>query len=303
MSKPRSRYDDLHDRYYNLLSTKSGTRYERLAAVVFKCLDESGTVIHDLKLVGDSSVPHQIDVTIERDGRQKRTLLECKDFDLSGEKVGLDIVRNFYGVVNDLQPDEAYIVTCNGFTKDAQTYAEHYKIELFILRELQETDWARRIRKIIINLISVFPSEPQIFLGVKSDEDIQKIANDLEFAGVKLSTLHHSESVFFNTPEGRFQACDFIQQNMNYSARTLPGKIEHNIDVSNVTLEVSNLGAVPLEELKISYEILHGKQTVDIKGDQIAKLLLQRMGEQKDRVICVRDLHRFQVNNITKEVN
>ena len=27
MPKQRSRYDELHDRYYELLSTKSGTRY------------------------------------------------------------------------------------------------------------------------------------------------------------------------------------------------------------------------------------------------------------------------------------
>jgi hypothetical protein len=32
----RSRYDDLNDKYHALLSTKAGTRYERLAAIVFK---------------------------------------------------------------------------------------------------------------------------------------------------------------------------------------------------------------------------------------------------------------------------
>jgi hypothetical protein len=32
-SPSRSRYDELHDRYHTLLSTKAGTRYERLEAV------------------------------------------------------------------------------------------------------------------------------------------------------------------------------------------------------------------------------------------------------------------------------
>ncbi len=49
--RERSGYDELHDKYHKTLTTKSGTRYERLAAVVFKALDERHIVIHDLKLV------------------------------------------------------------------------------------------------------------------------------------------------------------------------------------------------------------------------------------------------------------
>jgi hypothetical protein len=51
----RSRYDELHDRYHALLTTKAGTRYEMLAAMVFKILEDKNIVIHDLKLVGDGS--------------------------------------------------------------------------------------------------------------------------------------------------------------------------------------------------------------------------------------------------------
>jgi hypothetical protein len=48
----RSRYDELHDRFFPILSSKEGTRYERLAAVVLKALDEKNVVIHDFKLRG-----------------------------------------------------------------------------------------------------------------------------------------------------------------------------------------------------------------------------------------------------------
>jgi hypothetical protein len=58
----RSRYDELHDKYDAILTTKSGTRYEHLAAMVFKALEESTAVIHDLSLLGESDVSHQIDV-------------------------------------------------------------------------------------------------------------------------------------------------------------------------------------------------------------------------------------------------
>jgi hypothetical protein len=36
----RSKYDELHDRFHAILSTKAGTRYEMLAAMVFKSLED-----------------------------------------------------------------------------------------------------------------------------------------------------------------------------------------------------------------------------------------------------------------------
>jgi hypothetical protein len=107
----RSCYDELHDRYNTILTTKGGTRYEILAAFVFKALEAQNTVIHDLSLVGESEVAHQIDVLFER---KRRVLIECEDFDISGEKIGLDIIRNFRSVLEDTTADEGMVVTCNG---------------------------------------------------------------------------------------------------------------------------------------------------------------------------------------------
>ena len=301
MSKPRSRYDELHDHYYELLSTKSGTRYERLAAVVFKYLEESGTVIHDLKLVGDSGVSHQIDVTIERTGKQQRIVLECKDFDISGDKVGLGIIRDFYGAIADINPDEAYVVTCNGFTDDAERYAKSKHIALVVLREFRESDWAGRIRQIIIRMIPVVPSQPTVDIEFKQDDAWQKIDNDIQTAGIDLNRFSPEQPVFFNTPEGRFQANDFIQRNMNYSVSTPPGPVEHDVDVSNITFEIANLGSVELKRLKISYEIFHGEETIEIGGNRIAKLLLQGIGSD-NKVIWDDDLRRFRVDEVTREV-
>ena len=50
-----SKFDVLHDRYHAILSTKKGTRYEILAAVVFAALERDAVVIHDLNLIGDDS--------------------------------------------------------------------------------------------------------------------------------------------------------------------------------------------------------------------------------------------------------
>ena len=97
----RTKYDELHDRYFSILSSKAGTRSERLAAFVFRSLHQMDVVIHDFKLVGNSKVKHQIDVLIEANGRTRRVLVECKDFDNADKLVCLGIIRNFRTVVED----------------------------------------------------------------------------------------------------------------------------------------------------------------------------------------------------------
>jgi len=302
MPKQRSRYDELHDRYSETSSTKSGTRYERLAAFVFKALEQSDTVIHDLTLRGESGAPHQIDVTIERSGQRQRTLVECKDFDISGDKVGLGVIRNFYAVKDEIKPDESYVVTCNGFTKDAELYAKSKQIGLVILREFRESDWDGRIRQIDIHLNMVVPSQPRIRIEFKQDDAPQKIANDLQTLGISLNGLGRDQPFFFNTPEGRFQANDFVERNMKYSVSTPPGAVEHDVDVSNITLEVDNLGSVELKCLEISYEIVHTEETIEIDAaNKIAILLLQGLGSD-NKVIWDDDLRRFKVDEATREV-
>lgn len=301
MTKQRSRYDELHDYYYELLSTKSGTRYERLAAVVFKYLEQSDTVIHDLKLLGDSGVSHQIDVIIERSGQRQHIVVECKDFDISGDKVGLGIIRDFYGAIADINPAEAYVVTCNGFTSEAELYAKSKRIGLVVLREFRESDWAGRVRQINVHIIAVITSQPKVEIEFKQDDAWQKIDADLQVIGSNLSAFSPEQPVFFNTPNGRFQANNFIQQNMNYSVKTPPSLIEYDIGVSDTTFEVANFGPVELKRLHISFEVLHIEETIQVGGERIAKLLLQGIGLD-DKVVWDDDLHRFKIDSSTRKV-
>ena len=169
----RSRYDELHDRYHTILKTKRGTRYEILAAVVFAALEQDAVVIHDLAVVGsDTGERHQIDVTIERGSARKRVLIECKDFDVRGRRVGLSVARDFWGAVDDIHPDESWIVTCNGFTKPAMRYAKGKGIKLATLRIFEEADWLGRIHTIGIEMTVVSPNLNQVSVhfDLASDE-------------------------------------------------------------------------------------------------------------------------------------
>jgi len=177
----RSRYDELHDFYEKIGTTKSGTRYERLAAVVFAALDRTSIVIHDLKVVGsDTGVKHQIDVQIEKNDQTRRILVECKDFDVSGDSVGLGIIRDFWGVVDDVHPDEAWVITCNGFTDDARRYAKGKRIKLATLRDFAQADWQNRVQTITgtITIEHVHRDRPDLRINM-DDVDAAKFQNDM----------------------------------------------------------------------------------------------------------------------------
>jgi hypothetical protein len=138
--------DLIYDRLIAEEKLKDGTKYERLAAIAFGVLIGRATV-HDLRLLGASGVRHQIDAVVGDE--HKRILIETKDYD---KVIGLPIIRNFWGAVEDIGPDEAFVVTTVGFTKPATQYAEAKGIRLALLRPPEEEDWAGVYRKVVLDI-------------------------------------------------------------------------------------------------------------------------------------------------------
>jgi hypothetical protein len=125
---------------------EDGTKYERLAAIVFGLLTGRATV-HDLRLRGASGVRHQIDAVVGDD--HTRILIETKDYD---KVIGLPIIRNFWAAVEDIGPDEAFVITTVGYTKPAIQYAEAKDVRLALLRPPEEDDWAGVLRRVVIDM-------------------------------------------------------------------------------------------------------------------------------------------------------
>ena len=120
---------------------KKGTKYERLTAIVFKILQQSAYVVHDVRLRGDGKrTRHQIDVQICRDPQDRchRVLVECKE------------IRDFNGALMQLQPARGIFVTTTDYTVSARTYAWDENIALVELRPFSEQDWHDRVREIVI---------------------------------------------------------------------------------------------------------------------------------------------------------
>lgn len=160
------RIDVVYDRLVADEKLKAGTKYERLAAIAFRMLTER-TTVHDLKLRGEVGVAHQIDAVVG-EGRT-RILIEAKDYD---RKVDLPVVRDFSAVVDDLSPDEAFVVTTVGFSDNAQRWARAKGLTLALLRPLEgDDDWGNLVRRINFRLNMSAAGDPHVQWFVDRSEE------------------------------------------------------------------------------------------------------------------------------------
>ncbi len=291
-----SRFDELHDRYDPIGTGKAGSRYERLAAIMLKALRERDTVIHDLELRGTSEVKHQIDVTVETPGGRRRVLVECKDFDVSGKPVGLSVVRNFFGVVEDVSPDDAIVISCNRFTKPARTYAKAKKIRLAILRTPGENDWRRGSRSfeatVSLQIVELVAAHVDL-----SEDSRAKLAADRAAAGLHPTNTERHDPVFLNGPEdGRMQFNDYVSKQMNACAPPLGQEHEVTIPLRGMTLEIERRGGHALDSMRLRIRHRESPETTTIQAcaDTIAVLILEPDGES-EAVIWDHDLRRFKI--------
>ena len=90
-------------------------------------------VQHNVKLKGRSGQEHQIDVYWEYEiaGTKQKVAIECKNYN---KTVGIGKVRDFCGVLYDLNNVAGIMVTKVGYQKGAKEYASEYGISLKELR-------------------------------------------------------------------------------------------------------------------------------------------------------------------------
>ncbi len=268
--------------------------------MVLKVLNEAETVVHDLRLLGDSDVKHQIDVTIEAEGSTRRVLVECKDFDVSGDPVGLGIIRDFFGVVADVRPDEAFVVTCNGFTADARKFAASKGIKLATLREHEVPEGDARISRVEMTMMVSWPEARGVrFILDGSEADVgRKLAADRVAAGLDPEKTSVWDPVFVNLPDGqRVQVLELLNQHLNDDPERTPGLHEKVIPTSGATLEIEERGGIPLSSIVLAYEMITGDPHVISWATRVAALIASGFGGDANYLIFEDDLKRFTIGD------
>ena len=92
-------------------------------------------------------------------------MIECKDY---SKVVGISVVRDFYGVVSQIKPDQSIVVSSIGFTKGAINFAKDEDISLVILREFKDSDWDGIIRRIDLKTEFLFMENKKINIEGKA---------------------------------------------------------------------------------------------------------------------------------------
>jgi len=123
---------------YKTKSMKSSEEYELFTKELCERLSmhrglKTIVVKHNVKLRGKSGQNHQVDVywEYEKNGEVHRVAIECKNYSYG---VSIGKVRDFYGVISDLEDVKGIMVTTVGYQKGAKQYADHYGISLKELR-------------------------------------------------------------------------------------------------------------------------------------------------------------------------
>jgi hypothetical protein len=100
-------------------------------------------------------------------GHRKRVIVEARD---RKERVGLGQVRDFFGVVHQLTPDYAWVVSVTGFTADAEKYARDEGIGLAVLRPAT-ADEDDRVKAIHVRMAMRAMGTPTITSWLAKDDE------------------------------------------------------------------------------------------------------------------------------------
>jgi hypothetical protein len=114
--------------------------FERLIKNIQQTLAPEAKVSHNQLLRGKSGVEHQCDVVLSANIGQYPFLciIEAKDWK---KRVGIEVIRDFWGKIDDIGAMQGVIVSGKGFTKKAERFASKKGIILYKLIDAQSVKW------------------------------------------------------------------------------------------------------------------------------------------------------------------
>jgi hypothetical protein len=87
-----------------------------------------------------------------------------------------------------------------------------------------------------------------------------------------------------------------VNHHISASAREDRGRVAREIDLTDHTIEVETRGAIPLEVLHLSYDVVASDDLIAVGGDRIAKLIMQRP-QGKTLILWDDERNRFRLDS------
>lgn len=256
--------------------------YEEITKYIYETLGQaSGVKIegygNNCKVIGKSSVEHQIDVlTSHSDGLHiYKTIVECKYWD---KNVNKDIIMKVAEIVEDTGLNKGVIVSKNGFTPDAISFAKYKNVGLVELREPEDEDWKGRIKDIHVEINILYPQLNVFELLIKKDTTpkLKLGSTRAEFLDIKYpnGTI---ESVEKYIKEFDDELCK-KEENEDYD------KI-FNFENGTVIIYKPTNEETEIDGLKIRGTLKTVKRIIEIKGEEHVFMIMKSIFEEKSFTI------------------
>ena len=275
----------------------SAEEYELFTQSVYQQLVNSDVVKptkveHNVKLKGRSGQEHQIDVYWEYKiaGNLHRVAIECKNYKT---EVSIGKVRDFKGVLDDLNGVNGIMVTKVGFQKGAKQYAKEYGISLKELR-------SPKTGETIIGTIEIHTHAEVRHTRFKVDEEWAKNNN--------FNLQHHREfyaMLDYTNAESWKTATHIPLETMNNDIVDSEGKriatleeLEQKISNCSISdypfvfkyddayVKCRHFGPVKILEVKFDYEIDDQKTIINMDAKGFVKAILKdALSENTDLMV------------------
>ena len=269
--------------------------FERFTQRIYQKLIDNdtlkrSTVQCNVKLKGKSSCEHQIDVywEYELDGITHRVAVECKNY---SSKISIGKVRDFFGVLHDLDNVQGIMVTSKGYQKGAKIFADYYGISLKKLRRPNKDE-------IIGSITSVVQSDIKRILFLFDEDWVTERGLDLN----RLRTFYAS----FQPDKAEYwkKATYFPIKTKDHIIRDSSGEIITSFDelerhlpenpepgteivfpVEDGWVDSLNWGSVKIHEVKYEYENKVHETILNLVADDFVEAILEdALGERIDYI-------------------
>ena len=262
------------------------TEYEQFTRKVFAGLSSQKRVKtiklqHNVKLLGNSGTRHQIDVywEYEKDGQLHKVAIECKNY---SKNVPIGKVRDFYGVIDDIDDLQGIMITRKGFQDGAKKYASSKNIHLKELRApIGEESLAGRI-------ITDFHISMRRCLYLVDEDwakqhrfDIKPYLRWLDMMSIEYKTQWVNASHIPIERKGDYiynAKKEVITSHEDIEA-TIPGTMEedssHTIPFEDAYIDSKYWGLVKIKEIKYDYTNETRRSIMDIDARDFIEAILK----------------------------
>lgn len=261
------------------------TEFERFTQRVYQKLVNNDVlkptiVQHNVKLKGKSGCEHQIDVFWEYEiaGNKHRVAIECKNYD---SLVPIGKVRDFFGVIQDLNGVRGIMVSSKGYQEGAKKFADFYGISL---KELRRPSWNESIGSITTSVHAdirrtLFLIDEGWIAGHNFNLDrLRKFYAEFQFdrADYWKAATHfpiETKDHFIRNVQGE------IVSSLDELEKQLPENPEAGTEIvfpfEDAWLESRHWGPVKIREVKFKYESKVQETVLNLAAEDFVEAILE----------------------------